>query len=140
MRGFAREIITRVQKLKKKAHLRTEDPVIVFYKFGKEAKHLNAAVESEAKAIANAVKKPFLPLEQHFGLTNIAHDRGTIDEEEYHLQISAPGPIFNFPLLSESFGPSGEVLARALMTYPYSKVKSEKHFTIKLDGTPQTLE
>ena len=100
LRGFAREIITRVQKLKKKAHLRTEDAVIVFYRFGKEAKHLNAAVESEAKAIANAVKKPFLPLEQHFGLINIAHDQGTIEEEEYHLQISAPGPIFNFPLLT----------------------------------------
>lgn len=101
LRGFAREIITRVQKLKKKAHLRTEDAVIVFYQFGKEAKHLHAAVESEAKAIANAVKKPFLPLEQHFGLTNIAHDKGTIDEEDYHIQISAPGPIFNFAALSE---------------------------------------
>jgi hypothetical protein len=34
IKRFAREIVTRVQKLKKKAKLNTEDAVIVFYKFG----------------------------------------------------------------------------------------------------------
>jgi t-SNARE complex subunit (syntaxin) len=100
VRGFAREIITRVQKLKKKAHLNTEDAIIIFYKFGANAKYLNAAVENERKAIANAVKKPFLHSDQHFGLIDIAHDEGTVEEEQYHLKISAPGPIFNFAELT----------------------------------------
>lgn len=34
IRGFAREIITRVQKLKKKAKINVEDPILIFYKFG----------------------------------------------------------------------------------------------------------
>jgi hypothetical protein len=89
-----------VQKLKKKAHLKTEDPVIIFYKFGANAKYLNAAIESERKAIANAVKKPLLHFDQHFGLVDFAHDQGTIDEEEYHIKLSTPGPIFNFHELS----------------------------------------
>lgn len=95
MRGFAREIITRVQKLKKKARLTTEDPVLIFYKFGNNAKYLNLAVENEGKAIAAAVKKPFLSADQHLGLIDLAHDEGTIEEEEYHLKLSSPGPIFN---------------------------------------------
>ncbi len=95
MRGFAREIITRVQKLKKRAKLSTEDAVLIFYRFGANAKYLRLAVEHEGKAIATAVKKPFLNVEECFGLTEIAHDEGTIDEEEYYIQITAPGPIFD---------------------------------------------
>jgi Domain of unknown function (DUF5915) len=95
VRGFAREIITRVQKLKKRAKLSTEDAVIIFYRFGANAKYLHLAVENEGKAITAAVKKPFLSADEHFGLTDIAHDEGTIDEEEYHIKLSVPGPVFN---------------------------------------------
>lgn len=45
IRGYAREIITRVQKLKKKAHLNADDSIIVFYKFGANAQYLNLAVD-----------------------------------------------------------------------------------------------
>lgn len=41
VRGYAREIITRVQKLKKKAKINIEDPILIFYKFGDNAKYLN---------------------------------------------------------------------------------------------------
>ena len=34
VKRYAREIVTRVQKLKKKAKLNADDAVIVFYKFG----------------------------------------------------------------------------------------------------------
>jgi len=43
-RGFAREIVTRVQKLKKKLKINVEDEIIVAYKFGETAKYLNEAV------------------------------------------------------------------------------------------------
>lgn len=95
-RGFAREIITRVQKLKKKAKLSTEDAIVIFYKFGDNAKYLNLAVENEAKTIAHAVKKPFFHFSQGLGAVDIVHDEGTIDDEPYHIKISAPTPIFNF--------------------------------------------
>lgn len=95
VRGFAREIITRVQKLKKRAKLSTEDPVLIFYRFGANAKYLRLAVENEGKAIAAAVKKPFLSADDYLGLTDLVHDEGTIDEEEYHLKLTTPGPVFN---------------------------------------------
>jgi len=78
IKGYGREIITRVQKLKKKAHLNTEDPVLVFYRFGENANYLNLAVDKEAKAISAAVKKPFLSEKFCFGLLDIGHDQGTI--------------------------------------------------------------
>ena len=34
VKRYAREIVTRVQKLKKKAKLNAEDSVIIFYRFG----------------------------------------------------------------------------------------------------------
>ena len=99
VRGFAREIVTRVQKLKKRAKLSTEDAVLIFYRFGAGAKYLRLAVEHEGKAIAAAVKKPFLSEADAFGLTEIAHDEGTIDEEEYRISITLPGPLFNLKAL-----------------------------------------
>jgi hypothetical protein len=96
IKGYGREIITRVQKLKKKAHLNTQDPVLVFYRFGENANYLNLAVDKEAKAIAAAIKKPFLNEKFSFGLVEIGQDNGTIEEEEYHLKLCAPGPVFNF--------------------------------------------
>ncbi len=44
IRGFAREIINRIQKLKKKIHLKTEDEVVIFWKFSEKATNLNAAM------------------------------------------------------------------------------------------------
>jgi hypothetical protein len=45
IRGYAREIITRVQKLKKKAKINIEDPILIFYHFGENAKYLNEAIK-----------------------------------------------------------------------------------------------
>ena len=41
---FAREIINRIQKLKKKIHLKTEDDVVIFWNFAENAVNLRAAM------------------------------------------------------------------------------------------------
>lgn len=96
IRGFAREIVNRVQKLKKKARTNPEDSILVFYKFGENAKNLNEAIAKEFKTIANSVKKPFLPYDQSFGLVTIAEDSGLIEKEEYWVKLVYPGFVFNF--------------------------------------------
>ncbi len=45
IKGFAREIINRIQKLKKKIHLVTEDDVLIFWKFSEKSVNLHAAIE-----------------------------------------------------------------------------------------------
>lgn len=81
VRGFAREIINRVQKLKKKIHLKTEDEVYIFWNFPENSANLRSAMEKETKMIQNAVKKPLLPLSSSKGLFVLGKDNGTIDEE-----------------------------------------------------------
>ena len=44
IRGFAREIINRIQKLKKKTGLSAEDEVFIFYHFPAESTQLNKAI------------------------------------------------------------------------------------------------
>lgn len=80
VKGFAREIINRIQKLKKKIHLVTEDEVFIFYKFSEKSVNLAQAMDKEYKMIQNAVKKALLPLEKSKGLRSIGSDQGTIDE------------------------------------------------------------
>lgn len=95
IKGFGREIITRVQKLKKKAKINVEDAIIVFYKFGENSQYLNKAITEELKAILHAIKKPLHHYIDSYGLIDLASDVGVIDDEEYSLKICAPGPIFN---------------------------------------------
>lgn len=84
-----------MQKLKKKAKVHVEDPILIFYHFGEKAKNLNEAVNKETKMIENAVKKPFVSLKEHCGFLDLATDIGSIEGEEYILKICPAGPIFN---------------------------------------------
>ncbi len=81
MRGFAREIINRVQKLKKKIHLKTDDEVFILWKLSENSVNLRNAMEKETKMIQNAVKKVLLPLSSSQSFFALGSDKGTIDEE-----------------------------------------------------------
>ncbi|EDS43597.1 isoleucyl tRNA synthetase [Culex quinquefasciatus] len=58
--GVAREIINRIQKLKKKAKLIPTDPVLIYYTVSKPGE-IKSVAESHQEFIVNTVKSPFLP-------------------------------------------------------------------------------
>ncbi|XP_055546586.1 isoleucine--tRNA ligase, cytoplasmic [Wyeomyia smithii] len=58
--GVAREIINRIQKLKKKAKLIPTDPVLIYYTVSKEGE-IKSVAESHQEYIVNTVKSPFVP-------------------------------------------------------------------------------
>lgn len=60
VKGFAREFINKIQKLKKKAKVNPEDNIIIFFKLGEKSNMLRQALEKERKMIEFAVKKPLL--------------------------------------------------------------------------------
>ena len=74
------------------------------------------------------------------GLLELGRDQGTIEDEEYLIKLTLPGPVFDQEELKNSFGDSGIVLARALLTIPYPKVKGEKSYKIRLDEKDFVLE
>ncbi|GBP07755.1 Isoleucine--tRNA ligase, cytoplasmic [Eumeta japonica] len=61
--GFAREIINRVQKLRKKAHLVPTDDVNVYYYVNKTSDIIRI-ISSHREFIESTVKAPLLPIEQ----------------------------------------------------------------------------
>jgi isoleucyl-tRNA synthetase len=56
--GIAREVINRVQKLRKKAHLVPSDPVTVYFSVSPPDSHLHDVTMSHAHFIENALKIP----------------------------------------------------------------------------------
>ncbi|PSN31656.1 Isoleucine--tRNA ligase [Blattella germanica] len=60
--GIAREVINRVQKLRKKAHLVPSDPVTVYYAVDSPDSQLQRIAVSHTQFIENILKVPFLPV------------------------------------------------------------------------------
>jgi len=60
--GIAREVINRIQKLRKKAHLVPSDPVTVYFSVSPENSHLQRVTVSHTDFIEGALKAPLRPL------------------------------------------------------------------------------
>ncbi|CAG0912846.1 unnamed protein product [Notodromas monacha] len=66
--GTAREVINRIQKLRKKAKLVPTDPISVFYEVKPKGSELDRVVEEHREAlIASSIKAPVLPLSEFSG-------------------------------------------------------------------------
>ncbi|KAM9641594.1 isoleucine--tRNA ligase, cytoplasmic isoform 2-T2 [Trichechus inunguis] len=59
--GLAREVINRIQKLRKKCNLVPTDEVTVYYKVKSEGKYLNNVIESHTDFIFATIKAPLKP-------------------------------------------------------------------------------
>lgn len=78
--GVAREIINRVQKLKKKLHLVPTDPVVVYYEISDTNSDLSKVAKSHQDFIEGVIKSPFLPMDAA-KIANETSTRSCIDEE-----------------------------------------------------------
>lgn len=77
--GVAREIINRIQKLKKKTQLIPTDPVVVYYEVSDAKSDLAKVAKSHQEFIEGVIKSPFLP--HNAGkLQNQASTHSFIDE------------------------------------------------------------
>lgn len=59
--GVAREVINRIQKLRKKCNLVPTDEITVYYKAKSEGKYLNNVIESHMEFIFATIKAPLKP-------------------------------------------------------------------------------
>lgn len=60
-RGISREIVNKVQKLRKAAGLHIDDHVELFYEFKQPESVFNEVLSNHIQAIRTSVKVPFLP-------------------------------------------------------------------------------
>ncbi|KAM5260283.1 isoleucine--tRNA ligase, cytoplasmic isoform 2-T3 [Hipposideros larvatus] len=59
--GMAREVINRIQKLRKKCNVVPTDEIIVYYTAKSEGKYLNTIIESHTEFICATIKAPLKP-------------------------------------------------------------------------------
>lgn len=78
--GVAREIINRIQKLKKKAQLIPTDPVIVYYEVSDAKSDIGKVAKSHQEFIENVIKSPFIPYDGK-KIASEASTRSFVDEE-----------------------------------------------------------
>lgn len=71
--GVAREIINRIQKLKKKTYLMPTDPVIIYYEIPDKSSELAKVAKSHQEFIEGVIKSPFLPIDA----ANVASESST---------------------------------------------------------------
>ncbi|CAG8592005.1 9866_t:CDS:10, partial [Cetraspora pellucida] len=61
--GLAREVVNRVQRLRKKAGLQPTDPVLTYYKFIKDVNsQIETVLKTQSDIIVKTLKRPLLPI------------------------------------------------------------------------------
>jgi len=152
--AVAREIVNRVQKLRKKAGLRFEDEVEVFYDLtGKESADLSFAnigrvIKSQEEFLRNALKLTILPanLTPKYCLTVIYDPEVEINGAVFGLRIALPCLVLSDQVLKKYAvnGPEfvdGLKLAVATKDITYIKSHYSKggYFKFTLNDKPVEL-
>lgn len=75
--GVAREIINRVQRLRKKANLLPTDEISVYYRFASEAPEFEKVIKNQEVALVKVLKKPMVDHKE-----KIASETVIIEEEQ----------------------------------------------------------
>lgn len=101
--GIAREIINRIQKLRKKAHLVPTDEIKVYYSLSDANNEISRVANSHNSFIENAIKATFSPLKDKASLQNII-----IEEMQEFKNIK-----FNLIIISKSAMPSNIIATPA---------------------------
>ncbi|XP_078470570.1 isoleucine--tRNA ligase, cytoplasmic isoform X1 [Lampetra planeri] len=72
--GVAREVINRIQKLRKKAHLVPSDEISVYYAVGPGGDYLAGVVERHREFVCTTIKAPLLPFPVRAGAERIIEE------------------------------------------------------------------
>lgn len=94
--GTAREIINKIQKLRKKAGLKIEDDVVIFLGYPNESEGIKLAFENQSQYIENTLKKPFVHLSKkpdHFYV--LAKEEYSSDDGNFQIVICLNHAVLN---------------------------------------------
>ncbi|RUS20049.1 isoleucyl-tRNA synthetase [Jimgerdemannia flammicorona] len=88
--GLAREVVNRVQRLRKKVNLQPTDPVVMYYRFTHDLNQTLEQVFKEQKEVmVKVLKRPLLPISEKAG-----DDRKVLAHEEQEINGSKFDLIF----------------------------------------------
>ncbi|XP_046393549.1 isoleucine--tRNA ligase, cytoplasmic isoform X2 [Ischnura elegans] len=103
--GIAREVINRIQKLRKKARLVPLDEVDVFYQVTPESSSLSEIIKSHKEFIENTTKTPMHLLEEYSSQPVIMEEKTAIKGNTLFLKLTKEGAMNSSP--NQSPGTNG---------------------------------
>ena len=95
-RGVAREVVNRIQKLRKSSSLKLEDDVVIFISFKEDSKVIRPAFESNKELMDNILRKPFFFVDrkpQHFEI--VSKEAFSYEGEDFEVFICWNHLVFN---------------------------------------------
>ncbi|XP_034724787.1 isoleucine--tRNA ligase, cytoplasmic [Etheostoma cragini] len=99
--GVAREVINRIQKLRKKGHLVPSDEITVYYRCHPEGEYLGSVIQAHTDFILATTKAPLLPFPVSKTASVIIEEKTQLKGSDLELTIvkgsSAPLPPLNGP-------------------------------------------
>ncbi|XP_031157538.1 isoleucine--tRNA ligase, cytoplasmic [Sander lucioperca] len=99
--GVAREVINRIQKLRKKGHLVPSDEITVYYRCQPEGEYLGSVIQAHTDFILATTKAPLLPFPVPKTASVIIEEKTQLKGSDLELTIvkgsSAPRPPLNGP-------------------------------------------
>lgn len=88
LKGIAREIVNRVQKLRKKSKLNPDDDISIFVDYAQDSQLIKAAVESKRAFIEAILRKPFFSLDNKpKNSEQIANEEFDYEDEKFQIVI-----------------------------------------------------
>jgi isoleucyl-tRNA synthetase len=142
--GTAREIINKIQKLRKKVGLKIEDDVAIFLGYPKEAEAIKSAFENQATYIEGILKKPFLNLDnkpEHYYV--IAKEEYTTDDGTFQIVICLNHAVLIKESVESKYPGLSKTIGQVLSCYKQSDVakqlKENGKITFKLEGKEVVL-
>uniref|UniRef100_A0A672G8L9 Isoleucine--tRNA ligase, cytoplasmic n=1 Tax=Salarias fasciatus TaxID=181472 RepID=A0A672G8L9_SALFA len=102
--GVAREVINRIQKLRKKGHLVPSDEITVYYRCQPEGEYLDSVIQAHKDFILATTKAPLLPFPVPKSASTIIEEKTQLKASDLELTIvkgsSAPLAPLNGPACS----------------------------------------
>ncbi|XP_045932219.1 isoleucine--tRNA ligase, cytoplasmic [Micropterus dolomieu] len=99
--GVAREVINRIQKLRKKGHLVPSDEITVYYRCQPEGEYLDSVIQAHTEFILATTKAPLLPFPVPKTASVIIEEKTQLKGSDLELTIvkgsSAPRAALNGP-------------------------------------------
>lgn len=127
--GVAREVVNRIQKLRKKAGLEPTDPIEAYIKFSEDKLHAQKILKSQESYIRDALGSPLLPsdLTPPYAVV-IVQESYNITSLSFVITLSRVALMFDSEAISALYGGNAKYaqnLKTYLLTRDHSQLKSE---------------
>ena len=96
LKGVAREIVNRIQKLRKKAKLNLDDEIVIFIEYENEAQLIHSVIESKRDFIEVILRKPFQTIKNKpWYFETIEKEEFDYEDEKFSITISKTHIVLN---------------------------------------------